>query len=138
MPFVSAKCTNCGANLEVDNTKDAAVCPYCNTPYVIEKAVNYFNTTNHISTGVVNVYGGNSAEFVIRAGELLKYNGAATEVYIPNTVKRIAGWVEEVAGIMGITRKRVRQIENKCLLRGCGRHPGRSRKLREYLDVDEF
>ena len=26
MPLVNAKCTNCGANLQVDNTKDAAIC----------------------------------------------------------------------------------------------------------------
>lgn len=89
MPLISAKCTNCGANLEVDNTKEAAICPYCNTAYVVEKAVNYYNTTNNITADVVNVYGGNSADFVIRAGELVKYNGASTEVYIPNTVKMI-------------------------------------------------
>ena len=73
MPFVEAKCTNCGANLKVDSTKDAAVCPYCDTPYIVEKAVNYYNSTNNITADVVNIYGGNSADFVIRAGELLKY-----------------------------------------------------------------
>ena len=26
MPFVNAKCTNCGAGLEVDSTKEAAIC----------------------------------------------------------------------------------------------------------------
>ena len=49
MPLVQAKCTNCGAGLKVDNTKDAAICPSCGTPYVVEKAINYFNTTNNIS-----------------------------------------------------------------------------------------
>ena len=86
MPLVSAKCTNCGANLEVDNTKDAAICQYCGTPYIVEKAINNFNTTNNIKADVVNIYGGNSADFVIRAGELVKYNGASTEVEIPNSV----------------------------------------------------
>ena len=89
MPLISAKCTNCGANLEVDNAKEAAICPYCGSAYVVEKAVNYYNTTNNITANVVNVYGGNSADFVIRAGELVKYNGAATEVYIPNTIRII-------------------------------------------------
>ena len=41
--------------------------------------------------------------------------------------------LEEVAGIMGITRERVRQIESKCLRRG-GCHLRRSRRLRDYLD----
>ena len=45
MPLVNAKGTNYGASLEVDNTKDVAVCPYCKTPYIIEKAINYYNTT---------------------------------------------------------------------------------------------
>lgn len=89
MPLVQAKCTNCGANLEINNTLDAAVCPYCNTAFIVEKAVNNYNTTNHINAGVVNVYGGNSADFVIRGGMLVKYNGAATEVVIPNSVKII-------------------------------------------------
>ena len=59
MPLVQAKCTNCGANLEINNTLDAAVCPYCGAAFIVEKAINNFNTTNHINAGVVNVYGGN-------------------------------------------------------------------------------
>ena len=89
MPLVQAKCTNCGANLEINNTLDAAVCPYCGAAFIVEKAINNFNTTNHINAGVVNVYGGNSADFVIRGGVREKYNGAATEVVIPNSVKII-------------------------------------------------
>lgn len=89
MPLSLAKCTTCWANLEVDNTKDAAICPYCGSAYIVEKAVNFYNTTNNITANVVNIYGGNSADFVIRAGELVKYNGASTEVYIPNTVRII-------------------------------------------------
>lgn len=89
MPLVQAKCTNCGANLEINNTLDAAVCPYCNAAFIVGKAINNYNTTNHINAGVVNVYGGNSVDFVIRGGVLEKYNGAATEVVIPNSVKII-------------------------------------------------
>ena len=91
MPLVQAKCTNCGANLEINNTLDAAVCPYCGAAFIVEKAINNFNTTNHINAGVVNVYGGSSADFVIRGGVLEKYNGAAMEVVIPNSVKIIGG-----------------------------------------------
>lgn len=42
MPLVSAKCTNCGAKLEVDDTKDAAICAYCGSPYIVEKAINNY------------------------------------------------------------------------------------------------
>lgn len=38
MPLVQAKCTNCGADLRVDSSMDAAVCPYCGTPYFIENS----------------------------------------------------------------------------------------------------
>lgn len=89
MPLVQVKCTNCGANLEIDNTLDAAVCPYCNVPFVVEKAINNYNTANHISAGPVNAYGGSSADFVVHGGVLEKYNGAAMEVVIPNSVKII-------------------------------------------------
>ena len=57
MAFVQAKCTNCGGVLAVDNSQDAAVCPFCNTPYVVEKAINNYNITNNIQANVVNVYG---------------------------------------------------------------------------------
>ena len=92
MPLVQAKCTNCGANLEIDNTKDATICPYCGTAFVVERAINNYNTTNHIHADTVNIYGGNSADFVIRGGVLEKYNGAATEVVVPNSVKTIGAY----------------------------------------------
>ena len=41
--LVPAICTQCGATLEVDPTYDAAVCKFCNTPFVIEKAINNYN-----------------------------------------------------------------------------------------------
>lgn len=45
MPLVQAKCTSCGANLNVDNTKDAAICEFCGTPYIVEKTINYESNT---------------------------------------------------------------------------------------------
>ena len=54
MPMVKAQCTNCGGALEVDDSKEAAVCPFCNTPYIIEKAINQYNISNtyHIENAV--------------------------------------------------------------------------------------
>jgi len=40
--------------------------------------------------------------------------------------------LEEIAGKFGLTRERIRQIENKALRRL--RHPSRTRQLRDYLD----
>ena len=57
MSLVKAQCPNCNGFLEVDNSKDAAVCPFCNTPYIVEKAIQ--NITNNIN----NRYYINNATF---------------------------------------------------------------------------
>ena len=62
MPLVQAKCTNCGASLEVDNARDSAICPYCQTPYVVEKAINNYITTNNITNSTVYIVNGSHAE----------------------------------------------------------------------------
>ena len=41
--LVPAVCTQCGASLQVDPNLEAAVCKYCNTPFIIEKAINNYN-----------------------------------------------------------------------------------------------
>ena len=103
MPFVQAKCINCGATLAVDDAKDAAICPFCNTPYIVEKAINYYNTANHITADVVNVYGGVS-DFVIRAGTLERYIGESTTAIIPNTVSIIGDKAfEGCSGLVSVT-----------------------------------
>lgn len=103
MPLVQAKCTNCGANLEIDNTKDAAICPYCGTAFIVEKAINNYNVTNQIHAGTVNIYGGNSADFVIRGGVLERYNGAATDVVIPNSVRIIGEYAFNKTAVTSVT-----------------------------------
>jgi predicted RNA-binding Zn-ribbon protein involved in translation (DUF1610 family) len=73
-----AKCTNCGAVLPVDSARDAWVCGYCGTPFVVEKAIQQFNITNNISAGVINVLGGETADVLYnRALEWLKLNDEA-------------------------------------------------------------
>lgn len=70
MPFVKAQCMNCGASLEVDNSKDAAICPACGTPYVVEKAIQQFNinSVSAIHTDVLNIVD-ESAQREIEAAE---------------------------------------------------------------------
>ena len=41
--LVAAVCTQCGAQLEVDPNAEAAVCKFCNTPFIVEKAINNYN-----------------------------------------------------------------------------------------------
>ena len=91
MPFVKANCTNCNGTLKVDSTKDAWICEYCGSPFIVDKAINNYNITNNntIHANTVNIYGGNSEDFVIRGGVLIKYNGSSTSAVIPNIVTHI-------------------------------------------------
>ncbi len=92
MPITKAQCPNCGGALEVDPSKEAAVCPFCNTPYIVEKAItNYVtNVTNNIQAQSVNIINQTpEKDFEILAGELKKYLGASANVIIPDNVTSI-------------------------------------------------
>jgi len=103
MSLVQAKCTSCGANIKVDQEKDAANCEFCGAAFIVEKAINNYNIANaHISTQTVNVNVG-SGDFVIEKGVLKEYKGNDTHIIIPDTVKEISNiafqdckWLEEV------------------------------------------
>lgn len=66
MPLVPAICTQCGAQIEVDNTHEAGICKHCGTAFITEKAINNYNTyiTNHIHTDKV-VIGTNSVDELV-------------------------------------------------------------------------
>ena len=42
MPFVEAKCPECGGLLEVDSEKKAAVCRYCGEAFIIQDAITNY------------------------------------------------------------------------------------------------
>lgn len=90
MPLVPAKCTQCGSSLTVESSQDAAVCPFCNTPFITEKAINNYYTTNNIKANTVNIFQTVDTDFVIRGGILEKYNGSSTNIVIPNGVSEIS------------------------------------------------
>lgn len=52
MPFVPAICTQCGAQIEVDDTHEAGICQHCGTAFITEKAIN--NYTTNITNNIVN------------------------------------------------------------------------------------
>ena len=52
MPLVPAVCTQCGAPIEVDNAKEAGICPHCGTAFITEKAINNYITQHVSSTSV--------------------------------------------------------------------------------------
>lgn len=88
MVLQAAKCTNCGAILDVDPSKDAAICQFCGSAFIVEKAINNYtyHVSNEIHAEVVNVFNTSHDEYKIRAGRLLEYRGASVDAVIPNGV----------------------------------------------------
>lgn len=93
MPFVPAKCPQCGANIEVDNTHDAGICKYCGTPFVTEKVIQNYNTyitnNNNFNGASINIQAGDFQNFLNLANksldaregeEALKYANKALEL----------------------------------------------------------
>lgn len=91
MPLVAAKCTQCGANIEVDNSKEAGICQYCGTAFITEKAITNYNTyiMNNYDGATINVLNGNvenylelgKAAYEAENGEeILKYANLALEI----------------------------------------------------------
>ena len=99
MAFVQARCLNCGGILAVDNANDAFICPFCNTPHVLQKAVQCFSETvkmngKNVNVGTINAQNVNinmtaNKDFEIIGGVLKKYIGSSTEVVVPDEVKII-------------------------------------------------
>ncbi len=44
--FVPAICPKCGAQMEVDPTQEAAVCQYCGTAFIVDKAIQNYTVQN--------------------------------------------------------------------------------------------
>ncbi len=76
MGFLEAKCPNCGAKLEVDDTKGRALCYYCGTEFIVERALMQSNVDQ-------------SKDFKIVCGVLEEYLGASQNVSIPEGVIEI-------------------------------------------------
>jgi len=92
MGMIPGICSQCGATITVDSNKEAMICPYCDTPFVVEHAINNFhnvyNVTNNISAQNVYIQKDGS-DFEIVGGVLEKYCGADVNVVIPDNVYKI-------------------------------------------------
>ncbi len=90
MALIQARCSNCGGELSVDDSRESALCPYCNTPYIISKDI--YNITNNVVVGkggIVNIVGSQQSDFVIEADKLVAYKGSSANVIIPEGVREI-------------------------------------------------
>lgn len=69
--FVDAKCTNCGAKLEVDPNMKKASCSYCGAEFLVEQAINNYNIqvsgNMNIGMATINVQGGDKKNLLARA-----------------------------------------------------------------------
>lgn len=53
MSLVTAKCTQYGGNIGVDDTKEAGICKYCGTAFITEKVISNYNIrTKYACVGV--------------------------------------------------------------------------------------
>ncbi|MBO4428647.1 MAG: hypothetical protein J5832_01700 [Clostridia bacterium] len=57
----------------MDDSKEAAICPFCNTPYIVEKAINNYITTitNNIQAQNVTIVGGKDFNQIFNAAKAL-------------------------------------------------------------------
>lgn len=53
--LVPAVCTKCGGQLEVDPSLEAAICPFCRTPYIVEQAIQHYEI-EHTSIEQVDTF----------------------------------------------------------------------------------
>ena len=88
MPLIPLSCPNCGGNLTVESSKDAAICEFCGKPYIVKDAIvqNYINNVINIDT--VNVFAGK--DYVVKSGVLVEYNGEGSDIKIPDSVKELS------------------------------------------------
>ncbi len=74
--IVPARCTNCNASLQVDANKEAAVCPYCNSAFIVSKAINNIRVENAVFSlngATVNVNNQiNTGNYIKRAKEYIR------------------------------------------------------------------
>lgn len=92
MPLVPAKCTVCGALLYIDSSKEAAVCQSCGNAFVVEKAINNYNTYNSV---VNNITSDNVIVHIESEKERLN-TSAETYIKLGDTLKALATYRELV------------------------------------------
>lgn len=72
MSFVAARCTQCGAKIKIDDSKEAGICEFCGTAFITEKAINNYNNfirnEYHIDNAVIQ--GGKSIDEMLANAEV--------------------------------------------------------------------
>lgn len=95
MGLIAAKCTECGANIEVDDSKEAGICKYCGTAFITEKAINNYTTNitnnNNFSGATINIAGSDISGLLnLAKKELLIHNFSNANFYLDEIKKNSA------------------------------------------------
>lgn len=77
MPLVPAICTQCGAQIEVDNSHEAGICKHCGTAFITEKVINKYNApvTNNFNGATVHMHAESELERLIAAADTFRSLG---------------------------------------------------------------
>lgn len=91
MPLIPLECPSCEAELRIDSDESAALCSSCGKPFVVKDALvqNYIR----VITALEKIDASALAydEFQIENNILKRYNGASSDVVIPDSVTIIGG-----------------------------------------------
>ena len=119
MALVAAKCTECGAAIEVEDTKDAGICNFCGTAFITQKVINNTNVQNTFNVEHLVMQGGATAEnFLIRARQardsfdLIKAAEFACRALDLEPLNEEAQELSEVKGMLGGREISVKQLKN--------------------------
>ena len=93
MSLVPAICPQCGGQFEIEKEKEASVCQYCGTPFIVEKAINNYTTTitnnNNFSGATINVSNGNVENLLKMATSAIEAKNGAEALDYANRVLEI-------------------------------------------------
>ncbi|MFI3252769.1 MAG: leucine-rich repeat domain-containing protein [Eubacteriales bacterium] len=104
MPLTPAICVNCGASVTVDSDKEAAICQYCQTAFIVEKSINHYHVINQITTEATHIYGKTTGDFVVKAGKLTEYVGESPDVVVPDHISIIGeNAFHNYTGLLSVT-----------------------------------
>lgn len=87
MSLQKAECTNCGATITVDPENTTAICPFCNSSYIVEKAIENYNVsvTNNVTNNIyaenviISVDKDSKSEAVVKSGSNSKSHVATNK-----------------------------------------------------------
>lgn len=116
--FTPALCTQCGAKLLVDSTKEAAVCEFCQTPFIVQKAIQNYNINSYGTINIANaVIGGGptATNYVKRAKQFEQEKNYEQAIEYYNKALDIdADCIEAIDGLLRAKEDRV--LDNVAML----------------------